>query len=144
MEFWRVNRPDGVPGGVPDGVPYGVKVGYGQTVAIVASDRHRDERLAQTLLRQGARVVIWYDGEIPPPAHLVIIDGDAEGGSDRAEDRLRRLQNRLSCPVAVITGWCREQTFPADPVERPIRLRAPLSAVTARVLMDYVAARLPA
>ena len=103
MEFWRVNRPDGVPGGVPggvpDGVPDGVKVGYGQTVAIVASDRHRDERLAQTL---------------------------------------------LSCPVAVITGWCREQTFPADPVERPIRLRAPLSAVTARVLMDYVAARLPA
>lgn len=132
MELWRVDRPDGV------------KVGYGQTVAIVATDWERDERLAQTLLRQGARVDIWREGESLPQAHLLIIDGDAEGGPDRAEDRLRGLRNRLSCPFAVITGWCREQVFPPDPVARPIRLRAPLSQVTARVLMDYVAARIPA
>lgn len=125
MEWWRVAVPDGV------------RVGFGQTVAVIASDMASADRLVQPLVRQGARVCVLRGGDRPPDVHLVVLDGDAGGAVADA------MPGAGGCPVAVVSGRCAEQTFPPDPSAQPIRLRAPLSAVTARVLMEYIASRQP-
>lgn len=68
---------------------------------------------------------------------LFVIDADSLGGVD-AVDRALSCQggDRGRVPMIVISADCREQRFPDDRSE-PVRLRAPLSAVSLRVGLEH-------
>lgn len=68
---------------------------------------------------------------------LFVIDADGLGGNDEAQRICGLLKGAFPrLPVIIVGGCDGAQSFPED-VERPVRLRAPVSAVSLRVGFEH-------
>lgn len=115
-----------------------LKVGFGLPVAIMAGSPEGYHALAAPLARQGLRSCPVAQCERASGVGLLIVDADAAGGVLPALLVAGRFWSSLSCPLAVARRHCHEQVFPLDPWQEPIQLRAPLSGLTVRVLVEYL------
>ncbi len=68
---------------------------------------------------------------------LFVIDADGLGGNDEAQRICGLLKGAFPrLPVIIVGGCDGKQSFPED-VEDPVRLRAPVSAVSLRVGFEH-------
>ncbi len=68
---------------------------------------------------------------------LLVIDAEAAGGLTAAQSALASMRrNGIATPAIIVSHGVKEQTFPVDPME-PVLLRAPLSAVSLRVAVEF-------
>lgn len=122
----------------PPSIEGALKVGFGLPVAIMAGSPEGYHALAAPLARQGLRscpVTRWGG---PRGVGLLLVDADAAGGVLPALLVASHLWRDLACPLALARRHCHEQVFPLDPFAQPIQLRAPLSEVAVRVLVEFL------
>lgn len=122
----------------PPSIEGALKVGFGLPVAIMAGSPEGYHALAAPLARQGLRSCPVTPQVGLRGVGLLLVDADAAGGVLPALLVAGRLWRDLGCPLALVQRHCHEQVFPFDPVAWPIRLRAPLSGLSVRVLVEFL------
>ncbi len=118
-----------------------LRVGFGWPAAIVATSETAFLALASPLARQGVWSLRLGEGATAADVRLVLIDGDGAGGPAAAQAIAKRVRGDSPCAVAIISRQCEEQIFPSDLREAPILLRAPLSGLAVRVLLEFLATK---
>lgn len=122
-------------------------VGLGLRVMFASSGSDKQGALIRSRLA-GVGVVIEEAEDIysalgavlddPAGYGLFVIDADTMGGAEAVTHAVARLgHDRGRVPVLIVSSDCAEQVFPDDRAE-PVRLRAPLSAVSLRVALEHV------
>jgi hypothetical protein len=118
-------------------------VGRGFKVMLAGSDA--ESAVAGKLARLGGEVEAEPEGfmalgavmDDPQGYGLFVINTDGVGGDEAAQRLCALLKGAYPrLPVIIVGGECHEQRFPEEIVE-PVRLRAPLSAVSLRVGFEH-------
>jgi hypothetical protein len=117
-------------------------VGRGFKVMLAGCDA--DSAVAGKLARLGGEVEAEPEGfmalgavmDDPQGYGLFVINADGVGGDEAAQRICALLKGAYPRLPVIIVGGCAEQTFPEEIVE-PVRLRAPLSAVSLRVGFEH-------
>jgi hypothetical protein len=116
-----------------------VTVGWGLTVGIVTLDACDGEQVLRCLAGQGAIPVALRPDRPPPDVAVAMIAARGTQGIAAAERFGRSVMGGLDCPLVILTEDCAEQIIPHDLRQAPILMRAPLSPVSARVLLEHLA-----
>jgi hypothetical protein len=118
-------------------------VGRGFKVMLAGADA--ESAVAGKLARLGGEVEAEPEGfmalgavmDDPQGYGLFVINADGVGGDEAAQRICALLKGAYPrLPVIIVGGGCAEQHFPEEIVE-PVRLRAPLSAVSLRVGFEH-------
>jgi hypothetical protein len=118
-------------------------VGRGFKVMLAGCDA--ESAVAGKLARLGGEVEAEPEGfmalgavmDDPQGYGLFVINADGVGGDEAAQRICALLKGAYPrLPVIIVGGDCAEQRFPEEIVE-PVRLRAPLSAVSLRVGFEH-------
>lgn len=119
------------------------RVGWGVRV-LLASPSGSSGHIATRLAGLGGQVEVQahlFDAlshlaEAPRGTQMLVIECDAYGGIEAGQRGFAMLAPQTRrLPVVLITGACREQTFPQHR-DAPFVLRAPVSAVALRVVFE--------
>jgi hypothetical protein len=118
-----------------------LRVGFGWPAAIVADSEAAYLDLAAPLARQGVRSIRLAPDAPLAGLRLLLIDAESAGGPEAALALAARSRAMSRCAVALVSRHCREQVFPHDLRQAPIELRAPLSRLAVRVLLEFLATK---
>lgn len=118
-----------------------ITVGWGLTAGLIGLDPACARDVARRLAGLGVDALPLHPALPLPDVALVVIGAEGAGGIAAAERRARRLAGVQGRPLVILSRDCGEQVFPTGAGDAPILLRAPLSAVSARVLVEHVALR---
>jgi hypothetical protein len=117
----------------------------GRGLRVLLTGAHADSPVAEKLARLGGAVEVETEAfmalslvmDDPHGYSLFVIDADGLGGNDEAQRICGLLKGAFPrLPVIIVGGHAGEQSFPED-AERPVRLRAPVSAVSLRVGFEH-------
>lgn len=117
----------------------------GRGLRVMLTGTQENSPVADKLARLGGAVEVEPEAfmalsmvmDDPHGYSLFVIDADGLGGADEAQRICGLLKGAFPrLPVIIVGGHVGEQSFPED-IERPVRLRAPVSAVSLRVGFEH-------
>jgi hypothetical protein len=117
----------------------------GRGLRIMLTGASADSAVADKLARLGGAVEAEPEAfmalsmvmDDPNGYSLFVIDADGLGGAEEAQRICGLLKGAFPrLPVIIVGAHAGEQSFPED-IERPVRLRAPVSAVSLRVGFEH-------